>query len=235
MKGPNFFAELKRRNVYRVAVAYAVLAWLLIQIATQTFPFFDIPNWAVRLVVLLVALGFPIALILAWAFELTPKGIQLTTGAADDGQRKTRTPRRLFWALITAGAVLALSLSFYFVRQRSAAPETNTSTAAVRRAVAILPFENLSEDKANTYFADGMQDEIITRLAKIGDLKVISRTSTLPYRTKPEKTSEIGRQLAVGHVVEGACSESPIASGLTFSSLKRLLTTISGRSFTIER
>ncbi len=105
MNPRNFFAELKRRNVYRVAVAYAVLAWLLIQIATQTFPFFDIPNWAVRLVVLLLALGFPVALILAWAFELTPEGIQLTKGIAEDAPRRRRAPRRVFWTLVGMGAV----------------------------------------------------------------------------------------------------------------------------------
>ena len=203
MNPRNFFAELKRRNVYRVAVAYAVVAWLLIQIATQTFPFFDIPNWAVRLVVLLLALGFPIALVLAWAFELTPQGIQLTTGAADE-PRRTRMRRGFFWSLVALGAVAGLLLSVYFVRQRSAAPVATAVYPPGKRAVAVLPFENLSEDKANAYFADGMQDEIITRLAKVGDLKVISRTSTLPYRTKPEKLSEIGRQLGVGHVVEGS-------------------------------
>ncbi|MBA2270723.1 MAG: hypothetical protein H0W20_09020, partial [Chthoniobacterales bacterium] len=204
MNPRNFFAELKRRNVYRVAIAYAVVAWLLIQIATQTFPFFDIPNWAVRLVVLFLALGFPIALVLAWAFELTPQGIQLTPGAAGEVRPKSRMRRSLFWSLVALGAVAGVVLSVYFVTQRSAARVAKSSQPPGKRAVAVLPFENLSEDKANAYFADGMQDEIITRLAKIGDLKVISRTSTLPYRTKPEKVAEIGRQLGVGHVVEGS-------------------------------
>lgn len=204
MNPRNFFAELKRRNVYRVVIAYAVVAWLLIQIATQTFPFFDIPNWAVRLVVLLLALGFPIALVLAWAFELTPQGIQLTTGAAGEPRPKSRMRRGLFWTLVAVGAGVGVLLSFHFVRQRSATPVAKAGQLSGKRAVAVLPFENLSEDKANAYFADGMQDEIITRLAKIGDLKVISRTSTLPYKTKPEKISEIARQLGVEHVVEGS-------------------------------
>ena len=205
MSERNFFAELKRRNVYRVAVAYAVVAWLLIQIATQTFPFFDIPNWAVRLVVLLLALGFPVALVLAWAFELTPEGIQrTTTSGAPDAPRRRRTPRPLFWSLVTAGAVAGALLSLHLLRLPPKPTGIQPSAAIGKRAIAVLPFENLSEDKANAYFADGMQDEIITRLAKIGDLKVISRTSTLPYRTKPEKVSEIARQLGVGHVVEGS-------------------------------
>ena len=203
MNPRNFFAELKRRNVYRVAVAYAVVAWLLIQIATQTFPFFDIPNWAVRLVVLLLALGFPIALVLAWAFELTPEGIQLTKGSTENGAPRSRTRRGLFWSLVATGAVAGLLLSFHLFRPGTAAQRERPTQSSGKRAVAVLPFENLSEDKANAYFADGMQDEIITRLAKIGDLKVISRTSTLPYRTKPEKISEVARQLGVGHVVEG--------------------------------
>lgn len=204
MNPRNFFSELKRRNVYRVAVAYAVVAWLLIQIATQLFPFFEIPNWAVRLVVLLLALGFPIALILAWAFELTPEGIQLTASARADGAIRKRMGRPVFWSLIGLGAAAALFLSFHFLRSAPATPSKETGQPPGRRAVAVLPFENLSEDKANAYFADGIQDEIITRLAKIGDLKVISRTSTHAYRTRPEKLSEIARQLGVGHIVEGS-------------------------------
>src|SRR5687768_15667581 len=117
-----FFAELKRRNVYRVAVAYAVVAWLLIQIATQLFPFFDIPNWAVRLVVLLLALGFPIALILAWAFELTPEGIQLTAGGREEGAARKRMRRPVFWGLIGLGVGAALFLSFHLLRPAPALP-----------------------------------------------------------------------------------------------------------------
>ena len=205
MNQGNFFSELKRRNVYRVAVAYAVVAWLLIQIATQVFPFFDIPNWAVRLVVLLLVIGFPVAVILAWAFERTPKGIQLTAGDGSEAAVRNRMRRPVFWSLVGLGAVAALSLSFHFLRPASVARVKEAGQLpAARRAVAVLPFDNLSDDKTNAYFADGMQDEIITRLAKIGDLKVISRTSTLPYRTKPEKISEIARQLGVQHVVEGS-------------------------------
>jgi TolB-like protein/Flp pilus assembly protein TadD len=200
----NFFSELKRRNVYRVAVAYAVVAWLLIQIATQLFPFFEIPNWAVRLVVLLLALGFPIALILAWAFELTPEGIQLTAGTKQENAPRKRMRRPLFWSLIGLGAIAALSLSFHLLRPGPVPSAKEAGQSPGRRAVAVLPFENLSEDKANAYFADGIQDEIITRLAKIGDLKVISRSSTQAYRAKPEKLSEIARQLGVGHIVEGS-------------------------------
>ncbi len=191
-------AELKRRNVYKVAVAYAVVAWLLIQIATQTFPFFEIPNWATRFVILLLIIGFPVALVLAWAFELTPEGIKRTESAAD----APRTPSNghAWIYIVLVGVILSAALFFGGRYTASRAP---TKQGRAAKSLAVLPFENLSEDKANAYFADGMQDEIITRLTKIGDLKVISRTSTLPYRTKPEKLSEIARQLGVGHVVEG--------------------------------
>jgi TolB-like protein/Flp pilus assembly protein TadD len=160
----------------------------------------------VRLVVLLLVLGFPIALILAWAFELTPEGIQLAAGAREEGAARKRMRRPVFWSLVGLGAVAALFLSFHLLQPRPAVPvpAKEAGQPPGRRAVAVLPFENLSEDKANAYFADGMQDEIITRLARIGDLKVISRTSTMPYRAKPEKISEIARQLGVGHVVEGS-------------------------------
>ncbi|MDQ3546730.1 MAG: hypothetical protein M3429_09500, partial [Verrucomicrobiota bacterium] len=195
MNSPNFFEELKRRSVYKVAIAYAVIAWLLIQIATQVFPFFDIPNWAVRLVVLLLVIGLPIALVLAWAFELTPEGIKRT----EDVTLSQRSGRGWLW-IVLVGALAAGGMLWFQISTRPQ-PKSQASTEA--KSIAVLPFENLSEDKANAYFADGMQDEIITRLAKVGDLKVISRTSTLPYRTKPEKISEIARQLGVAHVVEG--------------------------------
>ncbi len=195
MNSPNFLEELKRRNVYKVAIAYAVIAWLLIQIATQVFPFFDIPNWAVRLVVLLLVIGFPIALVLAWAFELTPDGIKRT----EDVTLSQRSGRGWLW-IVLIGALAAGGMLWFQISTRPQ-PKSQASTEA--KSIAVLPFENLSEDKANAYFADGMQDEIITRLAQVGHLKVISRTSTLPYRTKPEKLSEIARQLGVAHVVEG--------------------------------
>jgi TolB-like protein len=158
----------------------------------------------VRLVVLLLALGFPIALILAWAFELTPEGIQLTASARAEGAMRKRMRRPLFWSLIGLGAIAALSLSFHLLRPGPVPSAKEAGQSPGRRAVAVLPFENLSEDKANAYFADGIQDEIITRLAKIGELKVISRSSTQRYRSKGENVTEIARQLGVAPVVEGS-------------------------------
>ncbi len=176
----NFFVELKRRNVYKVAIAYGVVAWLLIQIATQVFPFFEIPNWTVRLVVLLIAIGFPIALIIAWAFELTPEGLKRTEVA--DVAPATCSPHRAWiYVVIIAGA---MSVGLFFLGRYTAS--TRSAGSEVReKSIAVLPFENLSGSPENAYFTDGIQEEILTRLAKIADLKVISRTSTARYKSSP--------------------------------------------------
>src|SRR6266550_4048080 len=203
MNSGNFFSELKRRNVYKVAIAYAVVAWLLIQIATQVFPFFEIPNWAVRLVVLLLVIGFPVALVLAWAFEITPEGIKRAEDVDLSQSITRRTGRKLDFLII---AVLLLVIAV-FAYQRFG-PGQKVAVATLEKSIAVLPFENRSEDKANAYFADGIQDEILTRLAKIADLKVISRTSTQHYKSAPENLSEIARQLGVGHIVEGSVQKS---------------------------
>ena len=176
MDPKNFFAELKRRNVYKVAIAYGVIAWLLMQIASQIFPFFEIPNWAVRLVVLLLILGFPIALVLAWAFDLTPEGLKRTEWA----DRKPARP------------------------SRNKAWRQTESVKVPAKSIAVMPFENRSEDKANAYFADGIQDEILTLLSKIADLKVISRTSTRQYQSRPRNLREIAKQLGVANILEGS-------------------------------
>ena len=206
MNPRNFFAELKRRNVYKVAVAYAVLAWLLIQIATQVFPFFEIPKWAVRLVVLLLALGFPVALILSWALELTPEGIKRSEDVAPNDSIRRQTGRKIVGITI-ALALVALGMFGLRWLQPMATRETK-STAMVssipEKSVAVLPFENLSADKNNAYFVDGMQDEILTRLAKISALKVISRTSTMRYASHPEDLRKIGQQLGVASILEGS-------------------------------
>ena len=190
MNPKNFFAELKRRNVYRVALAYAIVGWLLIQVATSTFPVLEIPNWAIKLVIALVLLGFPIALILAWAFELTPEGIKRAEDVAPDESITPRTGRKLVAITIVLAVIAAGLLAFQLRRPKSAAtalPATTSAPAAAaaaipEKSIAVLPFENLSSDKENAYFAEGIQEEILTRLARIADLKVISRTSTQQYR-----------------------------------------------------
>ena len=194
----SFFSELKHRNVYKVAVAYAVVGWLLVQIATQTLPFFDIPNWAVRLVILLVVIGFPIALIIAWAFELTPEGLKRTESTAEPARKKSSG--RAWVYVVIAGGLLSVGLFFL---GRHTVSRTVVTDVATTKSIAVLPFENLSEDKANSYFVDGMQDEVITRLAKIAELRVISRTSTQRYKTHAANLAEIAKELGVSHLVEG--------------------------------
>jgi TolB-like protein/Tfp pilus assembly protein PilF len=208
----NFFAELKRRNVYKVAVAYAIVAWLLIQIATQVFPFFEIPNWTVRLVVLLLILGFPIALFLAWAFEITPEGIKRAEEVDLSRSITHHTGRKLIWTTVVLAIIAATLFAYQFVRPKSdhtpvssaAAVEKAIVLTAPEKSIAVLPFDNLSDDKSNAYFAEGIQDEILTRLSKIAALKVISRTSTQKYKSAPENLREIGKQLGVANVLEGS-------------------------------
>ena len=199
-----FFAELQRRNVYKVAVAYTVVAWLAIQVATQVFPFFEIPNWAVRLVVLLLVLGFPVALILSWAFEITPEGIKRESEVERSRSIRSKTGRKL--VAITAVLMVTAAGLFVFQRVRPTLTRSSSTTAPVitAKSVAVLPFENLSDDKNAAYFADGIQDEILTLLSKIGDLKVISRTSTQHYESAPGNLPEIARQLGVAHILEGS-------------------------------
>jgi TolB-like protein/Flp pilus assembly protein TadD len=215
---PSFFSELKRRNVYKVAVAYAVAAWLLIQIATQVFPFFEIPNWAVRLVVVLLALGFPVALILAWAFEITPEGIKRESEIPAGHSITHRTGRKLVaitavLAVIAAGLLVfrLVGTARWAVRSGDDDGSGTSRTASLpipAKSIAVLPFENLSDDKSNAYFADGIQDEILTKLASIADLKVISRTSTAKYKSKPEDLKIVSQQLAVATVLEGTVQKS---------------------------
>jgi hypothetical protein len=199
----NFFAELKRRNVYRVAIAYAVVAWLLMQLATQIFPFLEIPNWAIRLVIMLLALGFPIALILAWAYELTPEGIK-RTDQIEPGQRSRN--RAWIYIVIIAGAI---SVSLFFFGRYTPSSKQGGSVELPTKSIAVLPFENFSEDKAFAFFADGVHDEILNDLAKIADLKVISRTSVMQYKnTATRNLPEIAQALKVAHVLEGSVQRS---------------------------
>jgi TolB-like protein/Tfp pilus assembly protein PilF len=199
----NFFAELKRRNVYKVAIAYGVVSWLLIQVATQVFPFFEIPNWTVRLVVLLMAIGFPIALIIAWAFELTPEGLRRTE-AADAAPVRRSAKRVWIYVVIIAGAI---SVGLFFLGRYTSSKQ-NEGADLPAKSIAVLPFENLSRDPDNAYFTEGIQDEILTRLAKIADLKVISRTSTQRFKSSPDNLPVIAKQLGVANILQGSVQKS---------------------------
>ena len=200
MKIDNFFAELKRRNVYKVAVAYIVAGWALAQGIAQVLPVFDTPNWLIRLLVVLIVIGLPIALAMAWAFESTPEGIKRTEEA--DAMPTEATPGKRTWIYVAIIGAL-LSIGLFFVGRYTAVTKQNAGSSA--KSIAVLPFENLSDDKQNTYFADGVQDQILTNLAKVSDLKVTSHTSARQYKSGIQRNlREIARQLGVAYVVEGS-------------------------------
>jgi TolB-like protein/Flp pilus assembly protein TadD len=213
----NFFAELKRRNVYKVAVAYAVVAWLTIQAASIFLPAFNAPQWAMQIVILVLVIGFPIALAFSWAFEITPEGIKLESEIEPSQSVTRRTGRKIVAVTIALAVVAAGLLVYQLVRSKSTVTPRPSEAATVpvgvsspipEKSIAVLPFENLSSDKDNAYFADGIQDEILTRLAKIGDLKVISRTSTEKYKSAPNNLREIAQQLGVANILEGSVQKA---------------------------
>src|SRR4051794_32033670 len=211
MSDRNFFVELKRRNVYKVAVAYAVVSWLLIQVATQVFPFFDIPNWAVRVVVLVLVLGFPVALVLAWAFEMTPDGIRLESEIAPNESIAQHTGRKLIGITIAVGVAAGGMLAFQLLRPRLMTERVSSASLAAvisENSIAVLPFLDMSQAKDQGYFSDGITEELLNLLAKIPQLKVAARTSSFSFRDKQLEISEIARQLRVTYVLEGSVRKS---------------------------
>src|SRR2546423_9664213 len=194
-----FFEELKRRKVYRVAIAYVVVGWALAQGLAQVLPVFDIPNSAIRGVIALLLVGFPVALVLAWMFDITRTGIQRTSAVEPHPQSKSRRRRNVI-LLGVGGATISIAAGL-FLLPRAVAHKVDIS-------IAVLPFENLSDDQANAYFADGVQDDVLTILSKIGDLKVISRTSVMQYRKRPTNVREIGKALGVSNILEGSVRRS---------------------------
>lgn len=212
-RGPNvkaseFLGELKRRNVYKTAIAYVVFAWLIIQVATQVFPVFEIPGWAIRLVILLLLIGLPVALVFAWAFEITPEGIKRTEEVPPTASIAHRTGRKLTAAIAVIVALAAMLFLIQQLRPRTAAETSGLSTALSlaipEKSIAVLPFENRSSDMQNSYFADGVQEDILTELSRVADLKVVSRTSVIQYKIGNRNLREIGRELGVAHVLEGS-------------------------------
>jgi TolB-like protein/Flp pilus assembly protein TadD len=202
----NFFAEVKRRNVYKVAVAYVVVAWLVIQAASILLPTFEAPGWVMKVLVLLIVLGFPAALVLSWAFEITPEGIKLESEVAPNESITRRTGRKIVGITI-ALAVVATGL-FLFQQFRSRLTSLSPASTISDKSIAVLPFENLSPDAANAYFADGIQDEVLSTVAKIADLKVISRTSTAKYKSRPENLRQVGLELGVAKLLEGSVQKA---------------------------
>jgi len=204
MNGRNFFAELKRRNVYKVAVAYAVAGWALAQGIAQVFPVFDVQNWIVRLIVLLIVIGFPIALVLAWAFEITPEGVKRTEDVDPAVQRSKKS--HIWIYIVIVGALLSIGL--FMLGRYGFRNATSSSNEVPAKSIAVLPFGNLSRDPDNEYFAAGIQDEIITRLAQISDLKVISCTSTQRYKGSGQNLRQIANELGVTNIVEGSVQKA---------------------------
>src|SRR6266566_574566 len=199
----NFFAELRRRNVYKVAVAYAVVGWLVVQVATQVFPFLEIPNWVVRLVIALVVIGFPIALIIAWAFEATPEGIKRTEAADAAGQR-SRGGAWIYIVLIRA----ALSVGLFFIGRYTAGRATPRQSEAAtasnpQKSIAVLPLLNESGDPGDEYFSDGLSEELIAALGQIRDLKVIGRSSSFRFKDRKDEPKTVGEKLGVSTLLEG--------------------------------
>src|SRR5438874_10306131 len=205
---PPFFSELKRRNVYKVAAAYAVVGWLIVQVATQVFPFFEIPNSAVRFVVLLVILGFPIGVMIAWAFQSTPEGIKRTVVADAAGERS----RGKVWIyVVIVGALLSIGLFFLgrytagnaTPRYDASPARTEAATATPQKSIAVLPLLNESGDPHDEYFSDGLSEELIAALAQINGLKVIGRSSSFRFKDRHEEPKAIGEKLGVSTLLEG--------------------------------
>jgi TolB-like protein/cytochrome c-type biogenesis protein CcmH/NrfG len=201
----NFFAELKRRNVYKVAAAYAVVAWVLMQVASQIFPFFGIPNWVVRLVVLLLVIGFPIALIIAWAFETTAEGIKRTETA--DAMPVAMGKKKHAWIyIVLIGAVLSVGLFFVgrYTAENATPRQSEAATGSIpQKSIAVLPLINESGDPKDEYFSDGLSEELIAALAQISGLKVIGRSSSFRFKERKEEPKTIGEKLGVSTLLEG--------------------------------
>src|SRR6266487_5196942 len=191
MKIDSFFAELKRRNVYKVAIAYAVVAWLFIQAASIFLPAFNAPQWAIQIVILILVVGFPIALVFSWAFEITTEGIKRESEVQADESITHHTGRKIVALTIVLAVIATGLLIFQFVRARSTSSSAATISNITNKSIAVLPFDNLSGDPQNAYFSEGVQDEILTRLAKIAELKVISRTSTQRFKSAPNDLRQI--------------------------------------------
>ena len=208
MNSGNFFVELKRRNVYKVGVAYIVAGWALSQGIAQVFPVFDVPNWVVRLLVLLIIVGLPVALVLAWTFEITPQGIKRTE-TADAMPGTTQRKKHAWIYVVVIGGLLSIGL-FFLGRYTAQTPRQSEEASGVipEKSIAVLPFDNLSGDPDNAYFTEGVQDEILTRLAKVADLKVIARTSTQKFKSTAENLPEIAKQLGVMNILEGSVQKA---------------------------
>jgi serine/threonine-protein kinase len=234
MSSPNFFAELKRRNVYKMAVAYIVVSWLLIQAASILFPTFEAPAWIMKVFVVVLALGFPIALIFSWAFEITAEGIRRESEVAPERSLSAHRGRRLVALTIALAVVAAGLLAFQLLRSRQLSDASGSSAslagAAAAKSVAVLPLVNTSGDPTNEYFSDGLSEELIAVLAKIPELKVIGRSSSFLFKGKSGDTRMIGEKLGVAHLIEGSVRKQ----GERVRIVAELINTTDGRELWSE-
>jgi adenylate cyclase len=198
MKIDNFFAELKRRNVYKVAVAYAVVGWLVIQVSSTVLPTFHAPEWVVQTLMVLVALGFPIALVLAWAFELTPEGLQRTDDVGRATEKRGKSHAWIY--VVIVGALLSVGL--FFVGRYTARDHIPTS-GLQEKSIAVLPFENQNGDPDTDYLCDGIPESIINSLSELPKLKVMSRNSVFHYKGKETDAQTVGKELKVQTLLTG--------------------------------
>ncbi len=206
---PSFFAELKRRNVYKVAVAYGVVGWLIVQVGTSVLPTFHTPDWVAQTLIVLVMLGFPVALVIAWAFEMTPEGMKRTEDV--DPAASAREPRRHLWIVVViVGAAFSVGLFFFgrYSAQRSRPSEAAADLSVPQKSIAVLPFENLSDDKNTGYFSDGITEEILNALAQIPNLKVAARRSAFQFKGNDLDLKKIGLALGVAHILEGSLQKA---------------------------
>jgi TolB-like protein len=210
MNPKQFFTELRRRNVYKVAIAYAVIAWLLMQIATQVFPFLEIPNWAIRLVIMLLALGFPIALVIAWAFELTPEGLKRTE-VADREPAKPSRNKAWIYIVIIAGAI---SVGVFFLGRYTSSRQSGVAELPAK-SIAVLPFDNQNRDPDTDYLSDGIPESIIHSLSQLPNLKVMSRNSVFHYKGKDTDAQAVAKELKVQAVLTGRMTQR--GDGLSIS------------------
>src|SRR6266699_6309048 len=208
MNPKSLFGELRRRNVYKVAAAYAIVGWLLVQVATQVFPFFEIPNWMVRAVIVLLLLGFPIALIIAWAFELTPEGLKRTE-SADELPAKAPRNRAWIYVVIIAGAI---SVGVFFLGRYTSSKQSTESPA---KSIAVLPFDNQNRDPDTEYLSDGIPESIINSLSQLPNLKVMSRNSVFHYKGKDIDAPAVAKDLKVQAVLTGRMTQR--GDGLSIS------------------
>ena len=208
MRIDNFFAELKRRNVYKVAVAYLVVAWLTIQAASILLPTFEAPSWVMKVLVALIALGFPAALIFSWAFEITPEGIKLESEVATNKSIARKTGRKIVAMTVVLAVIAAGLFVFQFIRAKSTSPVVVAAPAVTNKSIAVLPFVNMSADKNDEYLSDGVSEELITALSKITGLQVKARTSSFAFKGKNEDIQKIGELLHANHLLEGSVAKA---------------------------